>query len=208
MIKGGLTLLDVSDVRSYRTYHIIAISIVVFPICLLRSVNSLRYATFVSIGAIFYTAVLLVIEMPFFWDGKGKLEFFKIGWDFFSAFGITFFAFTCQPGFYSALDKLSKRDESHKVKVAYRSCCINLAFYIIIILSGYLSSYDQTPDIIIDRPGPESFKIPVFISQLLIACALCVSIPLNYVPLRTAIYNQAFGTTEYTFNRYLSSNKQ
>lgn len=187
--------------ESYRVYHIIIIAIIVFPACLLKSVNSLRYATFVSIGAIFYTAVLLVMEMPFFWDGKGKLELFKLNWDFFSAFGITFFAFTCQPGFYSALDKLSKRDEGHKVKVAYRSCMINLVFYIIITLSGYLSSYDNTPDIIISRKGPDSFVVPVFISQMLIAGALCVSIPLNFVPLRTAIYNQTFGNSDYSLQR-------
>ena len=198
--------LGVESPEDYRTYHILGIAVLVFPICLLKSVSALRYATFVSIGAIAYTAVVLVIEMPYFWgtEEAGKLEYFKLNWDFFSAFGIVFFAFTCQPGFYASLDKLKKRDEDHKTKVAFRSITLNLIFYTIIILAGYLSSFDKTPDIIIYRKGPDAFKVPIIISQLLIACGLCVGIPLNFVPLRTAIYNQIFKDSEYTFLRYLS----
>jgi len=207
LIQGVLTQLDVYDPAQYRLYHIVAISAFTFPLCLLKSVNSLRYATFVSIGAICYTAILLIIQMPYFWEKPAKLVLFKLDWNFFNAFGITFFAFTCQAGFYGALDKLKKRDEDHKTKVAFRSCIINFVFYLMIILSGYLSSFDDTPDIIIYRKLPESiadsFKIPVMLAQIAIACALIVAIPLNFVPLRTAIYNQIFGDSEYQFKRAL-----
>ena len=205
LIQGALKAMGVEEevARNYRLYHIIGVSILTYPLCLLRSVNSLRYATFVSIGAIAYTAIILVIQVPFFWGTpmQGDLELFKLDWNFFNAFGITFFAFTCQAGFYAALDKLEKRDEVHMKKVAYRSCFINLTFYSIIALAGYLSSRSLTPDIIIYRTPPKGFGPFVNIAQFLIAGGLCIGIPLNYVPLRTAVHNQLFENPEYTLPR-------
>ena len=208
LIQGALTALDVTEPTHYRTIHIIAVAALVLPLCMLKSVNSLRYATFVSIGAIAYTAILLVVQFPFFYSGdgaslRGEIEYFKLDWNFFNAFGITFFAFTCQPGFYSALDKLAKRDEDHKIKVAYRSCIINLIFYTIIILAGYLSSLSNTTDVIISRKNPEGFNGPTIVAQILIAGGLCVGIPLNFVPLRRAIFNQVFENPEFTVPRYI-----
>ena len=96
---------------------------------------------------------------------------------------------------------LKKRDESHKLKIAYRSCSINLIFYIIITISGYISSFENTPDIILSRKVPEVFNIPVMIAQILISCGLCIGIPVNFFPLRIAICNQLFSDTEYAFKR-------
>lgn len=113
--------LEVANRADYRTYQIIAVSaVIVFPLCILKSVSSLRYASLLSIGAIAYTGIILVIELPFFMQHpelRGEMEWVKISPDFFTAFGITCFAFTCQPGFYSALDSLTKRDSAHKFKV-------------------------------------------------------------------------------------------
>ena len=205
LVQGALRGFGVESRADFKTYHIIAVSLITFPMCLLKSVNSFRYATFITIGAIGYTAILLLIQMPYYWKYDTHMTLFKLDWNFFNAFGITFFAFTCQPGFYSALDKLKKRDEEHKIKVAFRSCTINLGFYVVIILTGYLSSFDDTPDIIIYRELPEPwFNIPVIIAQILIACGLCIGIPINYVPLRTAIFNQVYDNSEYSFPRTLT----
>jgi amino acid permease len=111
------------EAEKYRSLHIIVISvIIVFPSCILKSVDVLRYMSLISIFAIFYTSVILIIELPFYNkrpDLQGELEWFKLNWGFFNAFGITFFAFTCQPGFFSAIEKLTKRDADHKTKVLF-----------------------------------------------------------------------------------------
>lgn len=205
LIQAAMGFLEVADRSQYRVYHIIGVSILVFPLCLLESVSKMRYATFITLGAIGYTTILLVIQAftPAVQDlyKDAKLEYFKLDWGIFNAFGITFFAYTCQPGFYSAIDKLKKRDEKHKTKIAYRSCTINFFFYLIIILSGYLSSYSDSPDVILTRNIPKNFQIPVMIAQLLISCGLCIGIPVNFFPLRRALFNQVFGDLTYTKKR-------
>lgn len=205
LIQAAMKMLNVQGHEDYRLFHIIAVSLITFPLCLPEGVSKLRYATFITIGAICYTAILLVIQAfsPSMRElyKDAKVELFKLDWGIFNAFGITFFAFTCQAGFYSAIEKLKKRDEGHKTKIAFRSCSINLVFYLIIILSGYLSSYDQTPDIILSRPVPSQFKIPVMIAQILISCGLCIGIPVNFFPLRKAIFNQFLGDTAYSCKR-------
>jgi len=122
MIQRILKNFDVKGSEDYRSIHIIVLSVaVVFPVCLLRSVSNLRYATILSICSISYTTILLIIELPFYWiNGIAKIEnieYFKFDWSFLNAFGITFFAFTSQTGFYAATERLTKRDPAHLTKV-------------------------------------------------------------------------------------------
>lgn len=64
-------------------------------------------------------------------------------------------------------------------------------FYLTIILSGYLSTFDDTPDIVVKRNPPPNFKKDYFLSfaQIAVAAALCITIPINFIALRTEIYN-------------------
>eukprot|EP00831_Metopus_contortus_P085334 TRINITY_DN9903_c0_g1_i1.p1 TRINITY_DN9903_c0_g1~~TRINITY_DN9903_c0_g1_i1.p1 ORF type:complete len:267 (+),score=26.00 TRINITY_DN9903_c0_g1_i1:97-897(+) len=113
-------------------------------------------------------------------------------------------AFTCQQGFYTSLEKLEKRDTAHKYKVAFRPTLLNLLFYLVIICAGYFSNLSATPDIIIYRKSPFSFTdYPIIISQISIVAALCIGIPLNYLPLREIILGKLFGSTEYICKRIL-----
>ena len=122
MIQRVLKNFEVKGGEDYKNLHIVLLSaIVVFPVCLLKSVSNLRYATILSICSISYTTILLIIELPFYWiNGIAKLEnieYFKYDWSFLNAFGITFFAFMSQTGFYAAIEKLTKRDPAHLTKV-------------------------------------------------------------------------------------------
>ena len=122
MIQRVMKNFSVDKTEQYRTYHIILVSIfIVFPVCLLRGVSNLRYATILSMLSISYTTIILIIELPFYWiNGKASLSnlvWFRLDWSFFSAFGITFFAFMSQTGFYAAIERLSKRDPPHLTKV-------------------------------------------------------------------------------------------
>jgi len=199
-----------TDTENLRTYHIIALSVfIVFPVCLLKSVSMLRYATILSIFSISYMTIIILIELPYYWS-KGLVSFNDIVWvklnpSFFSAFGITFFSFASQTSFYAANESLVKRDERHLNKITRRAVSINLAFYLIITIAGYLSTMEKTKDLIIDRDSPFDNSKPdiaMTIAQILICCSLCVSIPLNYVPVRRAIWEQIFENPEYSFMRY------
>lgn len=75
-----------------------------------------------------------------------------------------------------------------------RSITTDLIFYIIIITSGYLATFDETPDIVIKRRPPPGFKKDYFLSlaQIAIAASLCITIPINMVSLRTEINDLFF----------------
>jgi len=208
MCQGVLQDFGVQNSGDYKIYHVIATSaVIIFPVCMLRNVNSLRYGTLISIGAVIYTCCVLFVEIFFFWDtqkAQEKIVWFKFDANFFSAFGITFFAFYCQVGFFPALENLLKRDEPHIKRLVKRSITMDLVFYTIIILAGYLATFDETPDIILRRSPPPGFEKDYFLifGKIAIGAALCITIPLNFVPLRTAVFNHLFETQELTTPRF------
>ncbi len=124
MIQGVMKDFGVMDYASYKPYHIMVVSaLIIFPVCMVRSVNSFRYATLISIGAVLYTCMVLLAELFFYWDtekARQQIVWFKFDANFFSAFGITFFAFYCQVGFFPALENLLKLDKNHIKKVSFR----------------------------------------------------------------------------------------
>ena len=122
LIQRVMMNFNVANPHNYRVYHIICVSVlIIFPLCTLRDVSKLRYATIISMISIFYTVAVVIIEMPFYWIyGKASasnIKYFVFDWSFLSAFGITFFAYMCQTGFYAATEKIAKRDPPHLFKV-------------------------------------------------------------------------------------------
>lgn len=68
-----------------------------------------------------------------------------------------------------------------------------------------MSTLDRTKDLIIDRDPPfegSGPDIPMTIAQILISCSLCIGVPLNFVPVRTAVFEQIFEDPGYTLPRY------
>jgi amino acid permease len=121
MIQGLLKDFKVEDPEQYKILHVCVVSLfILFPVCLLKDVSGLRYGTFISIGAVLYTSILLLIELFFFWDSEKaakEIVFFLFDANFFSAFGITFFAFYCQANFFTSVKNMLKLDEEHLNKV-------------------------------------------------------------------------------------------
>ncbi len=125
MVRRVMTSFGVDNPEQYRVMQVIALScVVIFPLCLLRSVSNLRYATILSLFSITYTTIILIVELPMYWSsGKAsveKLELFRLDWSIFSAVGVTFFSFMSQTGFYAATERLTKRDAPHLTKVHTR----------------------------------------------------------------------------------------
>lgn len=207
MVQAVLRGFGCTNPEELRLYHIIGTSIIViFPICLLWSINTLRYATLLSIGAVIYTSILLIVELPFYWDSEKaekEIKYFYFSPEIFGAFGITFFAFYCQVGFFPAIENLEKYDTLHINKLVKRSLYFDIFFYSIIAITGYLSTFESTPDLVVTRKPfpPYSYDVFLMIAQISIAGALCITIPLNFVPLRTSIFNHIFSNQELTYTK-------
>lgn len=72
---------------------------VLLPMSLIKDMSGFRYISFASIFALFYTGVVLLIELPDYSAANkptAVVEAFIIDWNFFTGACITFFAYTCQ----------------------------------------------------------------------------------------------------------------
>lgn len=99
--SGGMTA---ESVTTYEFRGIVNTSIAAFvliPISLLRDISSLAFSSMLSLLALTYTGILMIIELP--WYNKyyrEQPEYFAkpfiLDYNFASACAMSFFAFTCQ----------------------------------------------------------------------------------------------------------------
>lgn len=74
-------------------------ALILFPMSLKKDMSAFRYVSLASIGALFYTGVLLIIELPSYYKHFSlTAEIVPVYWDmnFFTGGSLTFFAYTCQ----------------------------------------------------------------------------------------------------------------
>ena len=87
------------DNHTISAYQAIPTAILIlFPMSLLKDMSAFRHVSLASIGALMYTGVVLIIELPSYYDQ------FSVGalnepayWDLniFKGCSMTFFAYTC-----------------------------------------------------------------------------------------------------------------
>ena len=77
--------------------------IVLLPLSLKRDMSAFRYVSLASIGALFYTGIVLIAELPAYYKefkpkSSNDSEIVAAYWDLniFTGASMTFFAYTCQ----------------------------------------------------------------------------------------------------------------
>ena len=110
-------------VNSSATRDIQVITIAVFicyPLCVQETLKALSYASLFSIITMGITAIVLLIEMPFYFKqnySSHKLSYFIFNWDALDAFAITFFAYSCDQTFFNILGDLKDNTPIRMQKV-------------------------------------------------------------------------------------------
>ena len=107
--------------------------------------SGFRHLSVVSILAVFYTGVVLLVELPEYI--KANYETAHIvpawfDWNFFTGASITFFAYTCQVQLLPIYSELVNPNQKRIQKVIVRSVLVDVLFYVVIALAGYWSTYD------------------------------------------------------------------
>jgi hypothetical protein len=71
------------------------------------------------------------------------------------------------------------------VKVIDRAIAVDLFFYMTIAIAGYLSSFNLTAKIVLERvnlrDGPD---VPILIAVITVICSILVAFPVAYNPFR------------------------
>lgn len=181
---------DFSKTKLCSTY--VGVPVMVFmliPLCLMRNMSGLRYASILSIISLFYTALVLLFEMPEYYryfEPITEKKAFYIDWNFFTGFSMVYYSFTCQNQTMPIYAELKDPSYRRMSRVISKSVVIITLFYFCIALSGYLSQFSLTNPVVILRtniPG-KGLDVPLTIACLAMCICVIVAFPLNYNPMR------------------------
>ena len=165
--------------------------IVLYPICLIKDMGGLRYITFASFIAIFYTFIVLLVELPAyahqnFNDPDYTLVYACFDWNLLTGMSITFLAYAVQAQVMPVYSELVNPNERRMKKVISRSVVIEMIFYFGIALAGYFSTYNYTQEIMLKRDPLDNQTIDyaILVAVFAIITVLIESIPVCYLPFR------------------------
>jgi amino acid permease len=169
--------------------------------------SALRYISIVSIGAIVYTLLVMIAELPEYWAAYYNSDtflYFEFNKNFFASCSITFFSFTCQASILPIYSELVNPNEKRMMKVIGRSLGLDSILYCSIALVGYFSTFDKTPDLVIARPLLPGWDkdYALTISCIAVIIVVMVSSPANYFPFKNTVNYMITGNLDVSNKLY------
>ena len=172
--------------------------VVLFPLCTLKTISHMRYYSTFGILSLFLLVIIVIIEMPFFYQHNVIEEGQKINYmdlkpgfgkdmQFLRAISTIIYAFACHVGVYPVLNSLHNPTRKRVQQVFWRATILDVVCYFIIGYSGYLTQPKNTPDLILERN--KIFKSDIFmtIGQMFFIFTLVTKVSANYNGLRTTL---------------------
>ena len=174
--------------------------IILSPLCLLKNISKMRYASMFGIFSLFFLIFIIVIECPFyikynFIDNKTKINFvdiisgFKGDMKILQSISTLFYAFSCHVGVFPVLNTLKSPTPQRIHLLFKRSIILDISCYLIIGISGYLTQPIDTPDLIIERKKIFKNDFLMNFGQICFIFTLIAKICANYNALRSCIIN-------------------
>lgn len=162
------------------------------PLVLPRDLSALRHMTPFSILSLMYMATVVAAKCPALYHqslsnpAAGNLQVVVADRHFFEAFAICVFAFNCHLNVVPVATRMIEPSRARIVKVSYRVNLLQVCFYSLIGITGYLSFLGTTPqDIIKGYPADDPF---VAFGRFMLTGTMMVAIPVNLNPtMRSAI---------------------
>jgi len=169
-----------------------------FPLCRLKTISHMRYASTFGILSLFLLIFIVLIECPFFYNhnvtkGRQNLNYMDLkpgfGKDmqFLQSISTIIYAFSCHVGVFPVLNSLRNPTRKRVQKVFGMATFLDIFCYLIIGFSGYLSQPKNTPDLIVERDKIFNNDFLMTIGQMLFIFCLIAKICANYNGLRTTL---------------------
>ncbi|CEP60233.1 amino acid transporter LALA0_S01e06040g [Lachancea lanzarotensis] len=175
-----------------RNFHITMVMLfIVSPLCFLKKLSSLRYASMIAISSVAYLCGLVL--MHFFWpsdeiqDLKGNVS---LGVPhgpitaLFSCFPIFVFSYTCHHNTFSIINELQNNSVKAIYKMASISVLVAMTLYLAIGGSGYATFGDHVVGNIVTL-YPQSPATTI--GRIAIALLVMLAFPLQCHPARASI---------------------
>lgn len=175
-----------------RNFHITVVMIfIVAPLCFMKRLDSLRYASMIAISAVGYLCVLVVAHFLFpsqeIKDLKGTVSLFRpkgLHTSMLSSFPIFVFAYTCHHNTFSIVNELKDNSVENVRKVVIGAMGLAVCLYIAIGGSGYGTFGDNIGgNIIMLYPHSTSTTV----GRIAIVLLVMLAFPLQCHPARASI---------------------
>ncbi|CAE8609015.1 unnamed protein product [Polarella glacialis] len=186
-IPAIIKLLDPSLTQEWiRPVCIISAATMMVPLVLPRDISALRHVSPVSIMALIYMTLVIACKCPGNYHenvgtpAAGHLEVAKPTIHFFEAFSLCVFAFNCHLNVVPVAAQLIQPSTARIIKVSARVNILQLSFYCLIGITGYISFIGKTySDILKNYSDTDGF---VAFGRVMLTFTMMVAIPLNLNP--------------------------
>lgn len=184
------------DTYSMKVFYIVLSTSMIVPLCMLRKIDSLKYASVVALIAIFYICLLIQGSFLYaFSQGYSNIPTEKLGEisivepqgikPIFKTLGIIVLAYTC-PTQFSIVGELSNPTIKRTSKITYISMSIVAIVFLSVALCGYLTFGDKlTGNILLMYDN----NIYSQTGRSLLVLMVILSFPLMFHPARVSINN-------------------
>ena len=185
-------------------------TLVIIPVCLLKDISKMRFASMFGICALIYSILVVVIESPWFLidyldkykedDPKTHANWFDISkgftkeLNFFTGVATVFFTFTCHPGAFPVYKTLKNNNEKRVNTCFFRSILLDISIYILIAICGFITAPTNPKSLIIYRESIFENDIFMTIAKIALALDLFLSLPANYASYRCSFFMVFFKT--------------
>ena len=185
------------------------LTLLIFPVCLLKDISKMRFASMFGICALIYSILVVVIESPWFFskDELATANWFNISngfkiddqniLEFFGAIATVFFIFSCHTGAFPIYKSLNNNIPKRINTVFRRSIILDLIIYLFVAICGFITCPINPPPLIVYREVNDAIgKKDIFmnIAKVSLALDLYLSIPANYNSLRASFFLLFFKT--------------
>ena len=189
---------------------IFGITLLISPVCLLKDISKMRFASMFGICALIYSILVVVIESPWFLihyldnykedDPDTHANWFDISkgftkeLNFFTGVATVFFTFTCHPGAFPVFKTLKNHTEKRINTCFFRSIILDFIIYIFIAVTGFITAPLKPQSLVIYRESIFDNDIFMTIAKIALALDLFLSIPANYASYRSSFFLVFFKT--------------
>eukprot|EP00743_Colponemidia_sp_Colp-15_P003816 GILK01004116.1.p1 GENE.GILK01004116.1~~GILK01004116.1.p1 ORF type:complete len:562 (+),score=86.08 GILK01004116.1:152-1687(+) len=170
-------------------------TLIILPLCMLESMNSLRFTSFMGVASIIFL-VITVLTRSIQAISEGRVGSVGTDWLLFNpdlgsiarSLSIFIFAFSCQTNVFSVYQDLMYPSARRMTKVARRASGISLFVYVGMGVFGYLMFNKSTQGNILDNfKGDIPSDLMVMFAEIAMVFTLLLAFPLNIFPCRYTI---------------------
>ena len=112
---------------------------------------------------------------------------------------MSFFAFACHTSLFPVYSDLAYPSKDRMHKVVARTVLACLGFYSLIATIGYLSTFEKTPELVVNRdPLTGERDIWMMVARMGIYISVMVGFPVNFNPFRNSVYHLVTGNTDFS----------